>query len=169
MSEPQAAAYLDIETSFSRKITIVGIHRPGIGTTQLVRPEARLDKVLEALDGADCLVTFNGTCFDLPVIRGELGLDLRERFDHVDLRYVCARHGLKGGLKKIEARLGILRDTEGVDGWAAMRLWEMYKLGDRDALETLLRYNREDIENLPVIEGKLLRGPASARTGSDGR
>ncbi|MBI4678850.1 MAG: ribonuclease H-like domain-containing protein [Elusimicrobia bacterium] len=144
------------------RVIIVGIHRPGIGTTQLVRSDATLKKVLEALEGVGRLVTFNGACFDLPVIRGELGLDLRDRFDHVDLRCACARRGLKGGLKKIEALLGIQRDTEGVDGWAAMRLWEMYKLGDREALEILLRYNREDIENLPVIEKKL--GPAPAWT-----
>ncbi|MBI5622530.1 MAG: ribonuclease H-like domain-containing protein [Elusimicrobia bacterium] len=148
-------AYLDIETSFSRSITIIGIHRPGQGTVQLVRPEATREKTLEALDGAERLVTFNGTCFDLPVIRGELGVDLKTRFDHFDLRYACARQGLKGGLKKIEFLLGIERDTEGVDGWAAMRLWEEWGRGSKESLDLLLRYNREDIENLPLLEAKI--------------
>lgn len=155
MTPPAETAYLDIETSFSRKITVIGIHRPGLGTTQLVRPETRPDRLLEALDGASRLVTFNGTCFDLPVIRGELGVDLKTAFDHFDLRYACARHGLKGGLKRIELLLGISRETEGVDGWAAMRLWELWRQGDRGSLDVLLAYNREDIENLPLLEARL--------------
>jgi hypothetical protein len=156
-------AYLDIETSFSRAITIIGIHRPGRGTVQLVRPEADRERTMAVLEGVSRLVTFNGTCFDLPVIRGELGVDLKTRFDHFDLRYACARQGLKGGLKKIELLLGISRDTEGVDGWAAMRLWEEWTRGCKESLDLLLRYNREDIENLPVLEAKLSgRLPAAA-------
>ena len=40
-------------------------------------------------------------------------------------------------------------DIEGINGIQAMRLWERHRrTGDHEALETLLRYNREDCENL---------------------
>ena len=134
----------------------------GAGTVQLIRPGPP-GKTLAALEGVDRLVTFNGTCFDLPVIRNELGVDLKTRFDHFDLRYACAKQGLKGGLKKIEVLLGIDRDTEGVDGWAAMRLWEEWGQGRKESLDLLLRYNREDIENLPVLEDRISNPALQAR------
>jgi len=73
----------------------------------------------------------------------------------VDLCPTLRRLGLRGGLKRIEQTLGLIRDPdlEGLDGWAAVRLWQAYCAGDTAALETLLRYNREDIVNLkPLAE-----------------
>lgn len=153
---PSASAYLDIETSWSRSITIIGVHRPGIGMIQLVAPRLHPDRVLEALDGVTTVCTFNGACFDLPVIREQLGLDLKTLLVHRDLLRDCRRLGLRGGLKRVEQVLGIWRDTEGVDGIQAMGLWERWRrAGDQEALELLLRYNREDCENLEVLERRL--------------
>jgi uncharacterized protein YprB with RNaseH-like and TPR domain len=68
----------------------------------------------------------------------------------------CWKNDLYGGLKRVEQILGIHRDTEGVDGLQAMRLWERHnRNGDAEALQTLLRYNREDIENLESVAVKL--------------
>jgi uncharacterized protein YprB with RNaseH-like and TPR domain len=37
-----------------------------------------------------------------------------------------------------------------------MRLWSRYEDGgDREALEILLAYNRDDVLNLPVLEARL--------------
>jgi uncharacterized protein YprB with RNaseH-like and TPR domain len=150
------SAYLDIETSWAGEITVIGVYRPGIGTSQLVRPLADARALAELLEGAERLVTYNGSRFDLPVIHRRLGLRLLDGFAHSDLMLHCWRHQLKGGLKRVEATLGIQRDTEGIDGLAAMRLWEEHCAGSREALETLLRYNREDIENLEILEARLL-------------
>jgi uncharacterized protein YprB with RNaseH-like and TPR domain len=69
---------------------------------------------------------------------------------HIDLRFVLASLGHRGGLKAIERRLGLSRDAsiEGVDGFEAVMLWHRARRGDRAALEKLLLYNLTDVVNL---------------------
>jgi uncharacterized protein YprB with RNaseH-like and TPR domain len=42
---------------------------------------------------------------------------------------------------------------DGLSGREAVQLWQAYRLGHDSALETLLRYNREDIINLKPLAG----------------
>jgi len=150
------SAFLDIETSWSRNITVIGVYRPQQGTQQLIWPNLSRDSLLELLDGAETLFTYNGSRFDLPVIEQHLGIDLGERLAHRDLMHDCWKNGLYGGLKRVEQILGIHRDTEGIDGLAAMNLWERHhRHKDAEALEVLLRYNREDVENLETLARKI--------------
>ena len=149
-------AYLDIETAFDGSVTVVGIYRAGERTIQLVGGGVNDVRLYEALDGVTSLVTFNGTCFDLPVLRKRLFADLKREYQHCDLMYICRKRGLRGGLKLIEQRLGIARETAGISGWDAPRLWQRYDmLGDQAALELLLRYNWEDVVNLARLEACL--------------
>ncbi|NJM05772.1 ribonuclease H-like domain-containing protein [Candidatus Gracilibacteria bacterium] len=146
-------AYLDIETCFDQSISVIGIYRADQGTLQLVGGGVNDVNLYRALAGVTTIVTFNGTCFDLPVIRKRLLADLRAEYHHSDLMYVCRKRGLRGGLKVIEARLGIQRATAGISGWDAPRLWQRYETyGDATALATLLHYNQEDVVNLAVLE-----------------
>ena len=62
-------AYLDIETAFAGSISVIGIYRPDRGTIQLVGGGVRDVPLYDALDGIQTVVTFNGTSFDLPIIR----------------------------------------------------------------------------------------------------
>jgi len=81
--------------------------------------------------------------------------------------------GFAGGLKRIEARLGLGDRTgvEGIGGLDAVRLWQQYRRGDPSSLERLVRYNRADTVNLePLAEfatreltGRLLGPPPSPR------
>ena len=105
------------------------------------------DKLLEY----DIIVTFNGKQFDLPFI--EYQFSYSYDFIHLDLRYMLRELGLRGGLKSIEKQLGILRDEEvdGIDGFEAVRLWYRYKRGNQEALNTLLKYNEQDIVNLKTL------------------
>jgi uncharacterized protein YprB with RNaseH-like and TPR domain len=97
------------------------------------------------------IVTFNGKTFDLPFLRNRLGCPLDQA--HIDLRYVLASLGYKGGLKKCEKALGLDRgDLKGVDGSLAVLLWNEYgQTGNPRALETLLAYNIEDVVNLETL------------------
>jgi len=149
------SAFLDIETSWERTITIIGIYRSGEGTTQLIAPKIEREALLRALDGVERLFTYNGTGFDLPVIEKWLGIALTRHVPHRDLMYDCWKRKLKGGLKGVERTLGIHRDTVGVDGLQAMNLWAAYRQGDAEALELLLRYNKEDCENLEILAHKI--------------
>lgn len=154
-------AYLDIETAFDGQISVVGIYRSDCGTIQLVGGGISDLNLYAALEGVTTLVTFNGSGFDLPVIKRRLYVDLRQDFGHRDLLYICRRRGLRGGLKVVEQVLGIARTTSGLSGRDAPRLWQRYELyADRRALTTLLHYNREDVVNLAVLEALLDGQPA---------
>ena len=100
------------------------------------------------------IVTFNGSCFDLPFISSKLGV----KFDqlHLDLRFAFRRLGFSGGLKHIEKVFGLERseETKGLDGFDAVRLWHKYVNGDDAALELLKRYNQEDIIGLEILANK---------------
>ncbi len=149
-------AYLDIETAFDERLTIVGIYREDRGLLQLVGRQITTEAILEFLSGVTQLHTYNGHRFDLPVIKQILGLDLRACFPCRDLMHDCWRLKLFGGFKEVEKQLGIGRTTEGMDGLAAMELWKQYlERDDDEALKLLLLYNREDVENLAVLRERL--------------
>lgn len=145
-------AYLDIETTGgleSSALTVVGLY-DGAEMHQLVRgrdlqrfPDFIVDKAM--------IVTFFGTGFDLPFLRRAYGMEFPQL--HVDLCFLLKRLGYRGGLKAIEDRLGITRseDTQGLSGWDAVRLWNLWRGGNARALEVLLDYNREDVLNMEVL------------------
>ncbi len=147
-------AYLDIETTGTvwpgLLVTVVGLY-DGQNMSQFVQGH-NLQKFPEIISKFDLLVTFNGTQFDLPVLRAYFP-KLCLPPAHVDLRFLMARLGYKGGLKRIEPRFGINRPNEvnGMDGYMAVLLWQRYQRGDKGALELLLTYNREDVVNLEVL------------------
>jgi uncharacterized protein YprB with RNaseH-like and TPR domain len=124
---------------------------------QLTYPDIGEPELLGALDGAEELVTYWGHRFDLPVIHRTLGVNLRQQFQSRDLADHCHRHGLYGGLKCVEQVLGIGRQTSGLTGLDAMRLWEEWQGGSAKALATLLKYNEDDVVNLYLLEKELVR------------
>ena len=160
---PGIEAYLDIETtglsSYYSQVTVIGIYRVNGNDcefTQLVGKDITCDHLLEALRDVNTIFTYNGSRFDLPFIYDALGINLCDHFNHRDLMFDCWRNNLKGGLKAVERRLGIDRELTGVDGYQAVVLWCRYRdHGDEQALDTLLRYNREDVVNLHTLRQTL--------------
>ena len=147
--------YLDIETDERQRITVVGFRSAATGLVQLVGDEVTPARVHATLPASGRLFTYNGHCFDLPVIRKRLGLDLRARFASHDLRFICQRYGLKGGQKAVEHQIGHRRALEGMDGWEAIVLWKRHLRGDASALARLLHYNAEDVDGLALIKEHL--------------
>lgn len=147
--------FLDVETNWERDLTVLGFCSSATGLIQLVGKEITRSRFIREMPRSGKLYTYNGHCFDLSCIRRQLGLDLRELFESWDLRWICQRHGICGGQKAIEKRIGIRRTTDGIDGIEAIYLWEQYQSGDRRALKTLLKYNAEDIEGLEAIRHHL--------------
>ncbi len=153
------AVYLDIETTgYHGSITVLGLY-DGSQTMMFVR-DRNLDKELvkKALENYKVILTFNGSSFDLPVIKKYFG-DIVPKIPHIDLRHVCSKVGLVGGLKKIEKQLKIKRADEVADvtGEDAIYLWRQYKAtGDEEYLNTLCKYNEEDIVNLEPLAGQVI-------------
>jgi uncharacterized protein len=141
------SAFLDIETTGlggDSYTTMCGVlDREGFHA--FVRGE-NLDELPELLEKYKVVYSFNGLSFDVPFLRREFGDVLRDAA-HVDLMHVMRRLGYRGGLKRVEQAVGLGRPSEmhGLDGAAAVVLWEMAATGEPRALETLVRYNAEDV------------------------
>jgi len=153
------ACFIDIETTGlwppHSHVTTVCVHSQK-ETKTYVRGD-NLEELGRDLSKYRYIVSFNGARFDLPFLTSELGLSFDQI--HLDLLYPLRSLGYSGGLKKIEKVLGIARDTDGVTGFDAVRLWNAYRhnktievagktVSGMSALELLIEYNREDTVNL---------------------
>lgn len=114
-----------------------------------------MDRLPEQLARKRLWVTFNGSCFDVPVLRNHFP-DLPRPEAHLDLRFIFRRLGFGAGLKTIEDHFQLSRASHlrGVDGWDAVILWRAYRdHGDLDALRFLVEYNLYDAFNLRTLMG----------------
>lgn len=147
--------FLDIETTGltdADSITLIGTY-DGLEMKMFVAG-VNLEAAAAEISRYPLLVTFNGTCFDLPLIRRHFPeLAHNRNYIHIDLRYSLRWLGYRGGLKVIERELGIERspETRFLNGWDAVRLWNQYLGGSREALELLKKYNAEDVRNLKSL------------------
>jgi len=105
---------------------------------------------------ADLLVSFNGKRFDVPFLQQSFDLDGALDRPHLDLMYPCRQIDLTGGLKQIEKDVGIQRDRPDLSGKDAVRLWYEAERGDDAALETLISYNREDVDHLETVADQVV-------------
>ena len=147
-------AYLDIETtglSFGPDdITVIGIY-DGKEAKTFVQGR-NLDEFPGEIRRYSLLVTFNGSGFDLPFLRTRFP-DFDRELAHIDLMHLMRRLGYRGGLKRIERELEVGRPEplHDLDGYCAVLLWRKHLQGRRHALETLLRYNLEDVVSLESL------------------
>jgi uncharacterized protein len=145
------AVFFDIEADAEHRPTIVSLFdRDGL---HVFVDGRNLDDVPAALAKRRFWVTFNGSVFDVPVLQRHFGaLALPDL--HLDLRFLCRRVRLKGGLKDIEDSLGLGRPPHlrGVRGMDAILLWRAYqRTGDVQALRFLAEYNLYDSINLRAV------------------
>ncbi len=146
-------AYLDIETTGlgapGDHITTIALY-DGTAVQHYVHGD-NLPAFKDDIRDYDVLVTFNGKGFDVPFIESYFNMRLSTL--HIDLRYVLASLGYRGGLKQVERTLGLDRgELADVDGAFAVVLWHDYvRKQNRAALETLLAYNMVDTVNLEAL------------------
>lgn len=155
-------AFLDIETTgleMGSQVTVVGVFLSGSYTPLVRGISLSADAIQRALRGARLLVTFNGSSFDLPMLRFSFP-SLRLDLPHIDLRHLAPRAGLRGGLKRIEKAIGLSRPREirllvSHDAVYLWRIWE--RKGSRNALRLLIDYNRADCLSLRVLIDEVVR------------
>jgi uncharacterized protein len=149
------SCFLDIETTGLSKtqsdITLIGIY-DGKESKVFINGK-NMEKFPEEIKKYSYIVTFNGALFDIPFIKEKFP-DIEFNQFHADLRFVLRQLGYSGGLKNIEKEFNIERedDLKGMTGLDAVKLWHYYKrYNDKKALDKLVRYNIEDIENLKIL------------------
>jgi len=152
------AVYLDIETGddvWGREgVSAIGLlDREG---PRLLLAGRDLERFPALARRWKLLVTFNGSSFDVPILRRAFpGWTPPEA--HVDLRHALARLGHEGGLKAIEdeldEELALARPAHlrGIDGWAACGLFRRGRDGDARALRLFAEYNLYDVVNLRTL------------------
>jgi uncharacterized protein YprB with RNaseH-like and TPR domain len=151
------AAYLDIETSDDTVgagfISAIGVlDRSG---PRLLLAGPALHSFPELARGWSVLVTFNGSSFDLPILR-RVFPDWQPPRAHNDLRHVLRRLGYSGGLKAIERRVPLLHlarpgHLDGLGAGQACGLYALGRNGDRAALRRFAEYNLYDVINLRTL------------------
>ncbi len=148
---PESAAFIDIEADGDQQITVVGVF-DAQGPATFIRGR-NLAQAVPRLQNSALWVTFNGAVFDIPVLKRHFP-HLRVPPAHVDLRFLCQKLKLKGGLKTLEKQLGLTRPghLQGINGFEAIRLWREFTINKRlDALRVLVEYNLYDCINLRTL------------------
>lgn len=159
---PDKTVFLDIETTglsrYYDKVTIVGWSILDKYKVHIEGNEETKKELLRDLANSSCIVTFNGSLFDIPFIKSTFP-EAKIPICHIDLRFFSRRVALQGGQKEIEKLLNINRSEElqEIDGLEATLLWHKYKEGSINALKKLIEYNAADINGMKIIFEKTTR------------
>lgn len=155
---PERFCFLDIETtgiSESSVTTVVSIYQNH--RMQTFERGKDLEFLFDSISPEDILVTYNGKRFDVPFLEREFRYRMKN--PQLDLMNLLHSIGIKGGLKKSEVQLGLVRPDEiaGMDGRQAPLLWfEYQRTNNIEALDKLIAYNREDTKNLEIVLEKTI-------------
>ncbi|PIN76800.1 hypothetical protein COV17_01085 [Candidatus Woesearchaeota archaeon CG10_big_fil_rev_8_21_14_0_10_36_11] len=140
--------FLDIEVDSYGKMVLIGISN--YFSSNFFVKGVNLDKknIEKELSKYKLMVTFNGHSFDIPKIQKQMGIKMQ--IPHIDLKPHCVTLGFSGGLKEVEKILNLKRPSHlygnPVDLWKAF-----HASGDKEYLDLLIEYNKEDCENLKSI------------------
>ena len=162
-------AFLDIETGgleFDSDITVISVFHNG--KIHLFVKDENLDDFPDFILTVPFIITYNGSTFDIPKITRFFNLPPLP-VPHVDLRWLCHRLDLTGGLKPIEQSLGIVRpqDLQGTDGEDAIQLWRQWQtFRTPTARYLLMKYCAADTLSLELVTDHILEQhgfPVAAR------
>ena len=123
-----------------------------------------IDRLAARMDGFDCVCTFNGRSFDMPLLETRFTMcRMRERWrdlENLDLLAPSRRTWkLRLGscrLCNLEAEiLGMPREGDLPGGEVPARYFEFLKTGDESLLEDIIAHNRQDIATLSRLLARL--------------
>ncbi len=141
--------------------------------------ETLLGEVARAAEGFDCVVTFNGNLFDLPLLATRCTMNRRENpleeMSSLDLlppaRRVWRRRLGSVRLANLEEKiLGAGREEDLPGSEAPERFFSFLKTGDESLLEEVIDHNRQDILSMGALLAELCavwEDPRSARAAAD--
>ena len=144
----EEACFLDIEINSYGKIILVGVSDYYNSNFFIKNVNLSKNLIEKELQKYKLIITFNGSAFDLPKLKKEL--QIKFNLPHLDLKPLCINLGLTGGLKEVEKKFNLKRPPHLYGN--PVSLWKSFHAsGDREYLDLLIEYNREDIENLKLI------------------
>ena len=123
-----------------------------------------IDRLARLMDRFDCVCTFNGRNFDMPLLQARFTMcRMRDRWrdlENLDLLYPARRAWkLRIGscrLSRIEAEiLGMPREDDLPGSEVPGRYFEFIRTGDEALLEDIIDHNRQDIATLATLLVKL--------------
>jgi len=175
---PGNVAYVDTETTglnggSGTYVFVAAVARPidcGLRVAQVFLPQpgmepAFLHALRDELEPADAIATFNGSSFDLPVLRtrwvmARMPGELTEA-PHIDLLTLVRalyRHRLEScTLRRVEERvLGYERDDPIPSALVPDAYFEYLRAGSLDFLEAAIEHNRLDVISLVHLHSRLL-------------
>ena len=123
-----------------------------------------IDRLASRMAGFDCVCSFNGKNFDLPLLEARFTMcRMRQRWrewDNLDLLHPARRAWkLRIGscrLSRIETEiLGMSREDDLPGSEVPQRYFEYLKTGDESLLEDIIEHNRQDIATLATLLVKL--------------
>lgn len=123
-----------------------------------------IDRLADRMDGFDCVCTFNGKTFDMPLLEARFTMNrMRHRWrelENIDLLQPARRTWkLRLGSCRLgrleEMILGIERAGDLPGSEAPQRYFDFLKTGNIALLEDVLRHNRQDIATLALLLVKL--------------
>jgi uncharacterized protein len=144
------AAFFDIETDGKEHERPTAVTVFAGGKIHVFLQGRNLEELPRTLARWPLWVTFNGACYDIPILQRHFA-SLAAPQAHLDLRFICRKMRVFGGLKEIEDKVGLSRPLHlrGVNGYDAVRLWRTFRAGaDLAALRLLVEYNIYDAVQL---------------------
>lgn len=119
-----------------------------------------IDRLANRMDGFDCVCTFNGKTFDMPLLDARFTMcRMRHRWrdlPNLDLLHSARRTWkLRLGSCRLgrleEMVLGMARVDDLPGSEVPQRYFDFLKTGDLSLLEDILRHNRQDIATLAAL------------------
>ena len=119
-----------------------------------------IDRLANRMDGFDCVCTFNGRTFDMPLLEARFTMcRMRHRWrkmENLDLLHPARRTWkLRLGSCRLgrleEMVLGMSRTDDLPGSEVPQRYFEYLKCGDIALLEDIIRHNRQDIATLATL------------------
>ena len=157
------AVCIDIErASFNGPISVIGWYEPKDGVIEcnffIKGKNLNAENLRKTLSKYKLVITYNGLYYDIPVIQREFPGVFPKDIRVLDLYLFARKLNLDTNLKVLENTLHVERSYEGtLKKGRTTRLWQRYeKYGDRQALNRLLEYNKQDVVNLYPLAEELI-------------
>ena len=187
--DPGSVAYIDTETTglsggSGTYVFAAAVARPidcGLRVAQVFLPQqgmeaAFLHALAAEMEPADAVATFNGSSFDLPVLRTRWvmarmpgDLTFHTHVDLLTLVRALYKHRLDScNLRSVEERLlGYEREDPIASALVPDAYFEYLRRGFSTMLEGALEHNRLDVISLVYLHSRLLRRLQGGDTGMD--